>query len=139
MNQTIVNSLAGVFGAAFTYAFGAWNELFGLLLLVMAIDYISGLAASLKENKGLSSEVGFWGLWKKGLMLMVIMLGHRADLLLDINIVMYGAIYFYLSNELISVMENYGRMGLPLPKQIKRIIEVLKEREEPPGTPPHDK
>jgi phage-related holin len=56
------------------------------------------------------------------------------DLLLGSDVLMVGAIYFYLANELISVTENYGRLGLPLPDQIKRIIAVLKDRGAGNGT-----
>lgn len=92
------------------------------------IDYVTGLAASIKEGKGLSSKIGFWGLAKKGLMLLVVILAHRLDVLMGTNVIMIGSIYFYLANELISVTENYGRLGLPLPNWIKEIIAIFKQK-----------
>ncbi|OAB34211.1 holin [Paenibacillus glacialis] len=117
-----------LFGTIGTYFFGGWTELISFFLLAIVIDYGTGLAASIKEGKGLSSKVGFWGLAKKGLMMLVVILAHRLDVLFGSDVIMIGAIYFYLANELISITENYGRLGLPLPKQIKDVIAILKKR-----------
>lgn len=100
-----------------------------LLVVCMAIDYVSGITASLKEGKGLSSMFGAWGLARKGLSLLVILLAHRVDILLEVpNVTMGAAIYFYIANELISITENYGRIGLPMPEQLRKIIAILKEK-----------
>ncbi|MGZ9583011.1 phage holin family protein [Paenibacillus marinisediminis] len=127
MKLMIFNSVCGICGAVITFMFGEWSHLLSLFLLSIVVDYITGITASLKENKGLNSEVGFWGLAKKALMLLVITLAHFIDLVFNSNIIMNGAISFYLANELISITENYGRMGLPLPPSIKRVIETLKQ------------
>ncbi|MBV6714038.1 phage holin family protein [Paenibacillus chitinolyticus] len=126
MNQTIFGSLAAFGASLVTYAFGGWSELLGFFLVAIAIDYVTGVAASLKEKSGLNSNIGFWGLAKKGLMLLIILLGHRMDMLIGSSVVMDAAIYFYLVNELISITENYGRLGLPLPDKFKEIIAQLK-------------
>lgn len=119
----------GILGSIGTYAFGGWTEMLSLLCWFIVIDYATGIIASLKEGKGLNSSVGGFGLAKKGLILLVIFMAHRIDITLDINYVMDGAIYFYLANELISIVENYGRIGFPLPPVIKRVIAVLKDKE----------
>lgn len=122
-------SLTGIIGSIITFAFGSWVEPLTVLVVAMGIDYVSGVAASIKEGKGLNSTFGAWGLARKGLMLLVILLAHRVDILLDTsNVTMGAAIYFYIANELISVTENYGRMGLPLPEKIRKLIAVLKEK-----------
>ncbi|OBZ12998.1 holin [Bacillus sp. FJAT-26390] len=122
-------SISGLAGAAITFAFGGWAESLTLLVVAMGIDYVTGIAATIKEGKGLNSVFGSWGLARKGLMLLVILLTHRIDVLLELNnVTMGGAIYFYIANELISITENYGRIGLPLPEQLRKIIEVLKEK-----------
>jgi len=122
-------SLTGIIGSIITFAFGSWVEPLTVLVVAMGIDYVSGVAASIKEGKGLNSAFGAWGLARKGLMLLVILLAHRVDILLDTsNVTMGAAIYFYIANELISVTENYGRMGLPLPEKIRKLIAVLKEK-----------
>ncbi|SIQ93955.1 phage holin family protein [Paenibacillus macquariensis] len=115
-------------GSAGTYLLGGWSELISFFLLAILIDYVTGLAASIKEGNGLSSKVGFWGIAKKGLMILVVILAHRLDVLMGTDVIMIGSIYFYLANELISVTENYGRLGLPLPNKIKEIIAVLKQK-----------
>ncbi|MBD0381273.1 phage holin family protein [Paenibacillus sedimenti] len=128
--QATLTTTSGVLGAILTYSFGGWSEVFGFLLLAIVIDYVSGLAASIIEGKGLSSKEGFKGLFKKFFMILIVMLAHRIDILLGTNIIMTGAIYFYLANELISITENYGRIGLPLPNGVKQVIQVLKNKGE---------
>jgi phage-related holin len=56
------------------------------------------------------------------------LIAHRLDLLLGVEVVMGGAVYFYIANELLSIIENYGRIGLPLPDRLKRIVQVLRDR-----------
>lgn len=122
-------SVFGLVGSAITFAFGSWAESLTLLVVAMGIDYVTGVAASIKEGRGLNSVFGAWGLTRKGLMLLVILLAHRIDILLETNNVTMGAaIYFYIANELISITENYGRIGLPLPERLRKIIEVLKDK-----------
>ncbi|MFD0697800.1 holin family protein [Paenibacillus sp. GCM10027628] len=128
MNQIGLNFAIAFLGTLLTYAFGGWNELLSLFILAIVIEYFTSIAVSIKESKCLNSQVGFWGLMRKGFMLLVIMLAHRADLLFNIDLMMTGALYFYLANEFISITENYGRMGLPLPNQIKQIIQVLRSK-----------
>jgi toxin secretion/phage lysis holin len=111
-----------------SFAFGIWNETLTFLLVLMAIDYFTGVAASIKEGSGLNSNIGFWGLLKKGLILLVIIITHRLDVLMGSDIVMGGAIFFYLANELLSITENYGRLGLPLPERLKQMVQVLRAR-----------
>jgi toxin secretion/phage lysis holin len=96
----------------------------------MAVDYVTGLAAAVRSGTGLNSNIGFWGLARKGLMLTVILLAHRIDLLMGTDIIKGGAIYFYLVNELISITENYARIGLPLPDKLRQAIAVLKKQED---------
>ncbi len=123
--------LAGIsiiFGSTITFAFGTWSESLTFLLVAMAIDYITGIAAAIYDGSGLDSQVGFWGLMKKGLILLVVLLSHRIDLVLGVDVAMGGAIAFYTVNELLSIIENYGRLGLPLPPQLKQLIRTLRNR-----------
>ncbi|MFC4305997.1 phage holin family protein [Cohnella boryungensis] len=120
--------ICAIFGAMVSFAFGIWNETLTFLLVLMAIDYFTGVAASIKEGSGLNSNIGFWGLLKKGLILLVIIITHRLDVLMGSDIVMGGAIFFYLANELLSITENYGRLGLPLPERLKQMVQVLRAR-----------
>ncbi|AJS61562.1 holin [Paenibacillus sp. IHBB 10380] len=127
----MLNGVTGVAGALLAFTFGEWNQLLNVFLVIIIIDYLTGVLASLKEGRGLDSKTGFWGLARKALMFVVILLGHQIDLLLgtDVEMVKSGAIYFYMTNELISITENYGRLGLPLPDKITRVINILKNKE----------
>ncbi|CAN7710179.1 phage holin family protein [Paenibacillus sp. LjRoot153] len=128
MNQIGFNLISDTLGAIARYTFGGWCELIGLFIMVILVDYVTGIAVSIKEQKGLISQVGFWKLARKGLMLLVIMLAHRMDILMDIDLMMTGTIYFYLANELISITENYRRLGLPLPLIVKQLIQILRSK-----------
>ncbi|NBD25851.1 holin [Paenibacillus sp. T1] len=112
-----------------TFSFGIWPESLTLLLVAMGVDYVTGTTAAIREKRGLNSSVGSWGLARKGMMLLVIMLAHRIDILMELNnIAMGGAVYFYLANELISITENLGRIGVPMPDRLRQLIEVLKNK-----------
>ncbi|WP_274649829.1 phage holin family protein [Paenibacillus humicola] len=130
LSQTAVSSLSAVVGAAVTFAFGGWSESLTVLLVAMAIDYITGVTAAISQKEGLSSIVGAMGLAKKGIMLLVILLAHRIDLLLGLqnDLAMGAAVYFYLANELISITENLGQIGVPLPDRLRGLIEQLKNK-----------
>ncbi|RED65554.1 phage holin family protein [Cohnella lupini] len=123
-------------GATISFSFGLWTESLTFLLVLMAIDYFTGVAASIKEGSGLNSNIGFWGLFKKALILLVMIIAHRLDVLLGAEIVMGSAVFFYIANELLSVIENYGRLGLPLPDRLKKIVQVLRDRAGEPKDPP---
>ncbi|THF78086.1 phage holin family protein [Cohnella fermenti] len=126
----MINWITGLIGAFITFAFGHWTEPLTFLLTIIAIDIISGMYASMREGSGLNSAVGTVGLAKKGLMLLVILLGYRVDVLLGSEMIMGGAIYFYIANELVSVTENCGRIGLPIPNKLRQVIAVLKQKGE---------
>ncbi|GAK38704.1 hypothetical protein TCA2_0430 [Paenibacillus sp. TCA20] len=130
MNPALINMLLGFVGAFFTFAFGGWTQLLILLCIAMAIDYITGVAAVIRTGSRLNSKIGFWGLTRKGLMLLVIILAHQIDQLIGTDVIKGGAMYFYLANELISITENYSRIGLPLPAKLREIIELVKKQAE---------
>lgn len=127
--QTLINGGAGVVGAFIAFAFGGWSEALTFLLIGIGADIITGIYASIKVGRGLNSAVGSVGLAKKGLMLLVILVAHRIDVLLELDsVVMTASVYFYIANELVSLAENLGRGGLPLPDRLRDIIEVLKRK-----------
>jgi toxin secretion/phage lysis holin len=127
--QIILNGGVGIVGAFIASAFGGWHESLTFLLCVIAADVITGVYASVSEGRGLNSAVASVGAAKKGLMILVILLAHRADILLELdNVTMLAAVYFYIANELVSITENLGRAGVPLPDKLKDIIEVLKKK-----------
>lgn len=133
MNLVTINgytgTAAGAVGAVIGFAFGGWSEALTFLLIAFAIDIITGVYASRAEGRGLSSSIASIGAGKKGLALLVIILAHRIDILLELDaIVMTAAVYFYVANELVSITENLGRAGMPLPPKVIDIIDVLKTK-----------
>jgi toxin secretion/phage lysis holin len=119
-----------VTGATVGYLFGGWDALLQILLVFVCIDYISGLLASGVEGR-LSSKVGFKGIAKKVMIFALVAVAHMIDKALgESHIFRDSVIFFYLGNELISILENAGRTGLPVPDQIKSAVQVLKGKGE---------
>jgi toxin secretion/phage lysis holin len=122
--------LAGI-GGGIGYLFGGWGGLLPILFVFMVIDQGSGLLASYFGGE-LSSKVGFKGIAKKVMILCIIVVCNLIDQIFiiqgvyDGQIVRDGALVFYLGNELLSIIENAGRMGVPLPAQLINAVAVLK-------------
>lgn len=135
MNK-LIKSTIGVLGAIITQLFGGWDTAMITLIIFMAIDYISGLVVagifkqSPKSNNGaLESRVGFKGLFRKGMILLIVLIACRLDLMLKTNFIRDAVIIAYVVNETISIIENAGLMGLPIPEQLTKAIDVLKGKE----------
>lgn len=129
--------ILGTFGAWIAGWFGGWNSAMTTLLLFMVADYLTGLIVagvfnrSPKTSTGaLQSKAGFIGLIKKGMILLILLIACRLDMLLNTTIIRDGTCISFILNELISITENAGLMGVPIPPQIKRAIDVLKSKEE---------
>lgn len=117
--------LCGIAG----FFFGNLDGLILALLAFMILDYITGVIVGIMQKK-LSSSTGFEGLLKKGLILIIVSVGHILDTQLfggESSVCRSAAIGFYIANEGISILENVGKMGMPLPKQIKKVLEQLKD------------
>lgn len=113
-------------GAVIGYLFGGWDVLLQILLVFVCIDYISGLLASGVEGK-LSSKVGFKGIAKKVMIFALVAVAHMIDKALgESHIFRDAVIFFYIGNELLSILENTGRIGVPVPEQLKQAVQVLK-------------
>ena len=133
MTMFSINGWAGGISAAvgglIGFAFGRWTEALTFLLCAMVADIASGIVASLKEGRGHSSSIARAGLAGKGMALLAIIVAHRIDVLLGLDaVVITAATYFYIANEMLSVVENYGRSGYPLPEKVRDIISVLKAK-----------
>ena len=130
--QMAITAIGGWIG----YFVGGMDGLMTALLIFMVLDYITGLMCAIAD-KQLSSAVGFKGICKKVLILMLVGVAH----IVDLHVVRSGealrsaVICFYLSNEGVSVLENAGHLGLPIPEKLKAILAQLHDRiEEPDGT-----
>lgn len=112
-----------------------WGSLDGLILALIAfmiLDYITGVIVGIIQKK-LSSSTGFEGILKKGLILIVVSVGHILDTQLfggESSVCRSAVIGFYIANEGISILENVGEMGLPLPEKLKKVLEQLKNDSE---------
>lgn len=132
---------AAAVGGAIAGMFGGWDALMRVLVTMMAVDYVSGLivAAMGRSNKteygGLSSKVGFVGLAKKALMMMVVLMATMLDGALNLGTAVCrdAACWFYVANEGLSIIENLNLIGVPFPAKIKELLgEKAAEDNEPP-------
>lgn len=120
----------GILNSAIGYLLGGLDTMLICLLLFMLLDYITGIIKGFK-NKKLSSEVGFYGLLKKATILVVVMVAVQLDTALNLdNVMRYLAIGFYIANEGLSILENAGEIGIPLPEKLKESLEKLRSDED---------
>ena len=128
--DNIFKSIVAVGGAAVSYLFGGWSALLSILLTFVVLDYVTGVAAAAKEGK-LNSEVGAWGIVRKVGIFVIVAVAHLVDRALgDAHLFRDAAIFFYLANELLSMIENTGRLGAPIPPALQRAVEVLRGKGE---------
>jgi toxin secretion/phage lysis holin len=128
MKQIAANSSFAFVGSIGAYLFGEWSQMLMLFFFVIIMDYLTGVMAAVVE-KNLSSAIGYKGLIKKFGMVLVVALAHQLDQFTGQSVIMTGAIFFFIANELVSITENYGRIGLPLPPQLKNVIKILREKQ----------
>lgn len=108
------------------YLFGGWTSLLQILVAFVVIDYVTGFIASGAEGK-LSSKIGFKGIFKKLMIFALVAAAHMIDKALgESHVFRDTVIFFYCGNELLSILENAGRTGLPVPEQIKNAVQILK-------------
>lgn len=119
------------------YLIGDISMPFIILITFMCIDYITGLLLAgifkkscKSETGGLSSDIGLKGLCKKGLVLLMVIVANLLDLALETNYIRNVVIIGFMTNEVISIIENVGLMGVPIPKVINNAIDILKGKGE---------
>ena len=127
---TIQVVFAGI-GGWLGWFLGGCDGLLYALLAFVVIDYVTGIMCAVVDKK-LSSEVGFKGIFKKVLIFALVGIGH----ILDTRVIGSGSamrtavIFFYLSNEGVSLLENAAYLGLPIPQKLKSVLEQLHDRAE---------
>lgn len=135
--KSIICTGIGMLGSLIASFFGGWTASLSTLLIFMGIDYITGLITagvfhkSLKTKHGtLESRAGFKGLCRKGMILLFVLIGYRLDLAIGTSYIRDAICISFIANELISIVENAGLMGLPIPTVLTKAIDVLKQRQQ---------
>lgn len=121
--------LGTVIGSSLGAALGGWDALLKTLVFFIVLDYASGLLASGIEGK-LSSRIGFVGVAKKVFILILVAVAFKVDQLTGTQLMRNSVVGFYLGIEGLSILENAGRVGIPLPAVLKNTLEVMKNRKE---------
>lgn len=127
----------GAVGAMITCIFGGWTEDMMTMIIIMAIDFILGLLIAVFLRKSPKSESGkvsskscFIGLCKKCTMLLFVLIAHRLDISLGTDYIKTATVIAFIVNELISIVENAGIIGVPMPDIITKAIDLLKDKED---------
>lgn len=126
--NTIQMVIAGI-GGWLGYFLGGCDGLLFALMAFVVIDYITGVMCAINDRK-LSSEVGFRGICRKVLIFLLVGIGHIVDaqVIGTGSVLRTAVIFFYLSNEGVSLIENAAHLGLPVPDKLKAVLEQLHDR-----------
>ena len=127
-------TIVGVVGSFIASLFGGWDTALVTLMIFMAVDYITGLVVagvfhkSPKTDGGtLESRAGWKGLCRKGMTLLVVLVACRLDLIMGSNFIRDATIIAFIANDTISISENAGLLGAPIPGVLVKAIEVLEQ------------
>lgn len=132
-----VCTMVGVIGSLIASQFGGWDAALSTLILFMAVDYITGLVvagvfhASPKSKDGtLESRAGWKGLCRKGVNLLIVLVACHLDTVMGSNFIRDATVIAFIANETLSIIENAGLMGVPIPEAITKAVDILKQRSE---------
>ena len=128
-------TLLGLLGSALCWAFGGWDASIAALLVCMAVDYVSGSMVALvfhnsrkTESGCYNSAYGLKGLCKKGMMLLFVLVAVQIDKLLGTAYARDAVCIGFCSNEVLSIIENLGLAGIPMPQAITKALEQLQKK-----------
>ena len=129
--------MVGMIGSFMASWFGGWDTGLATLVAFMCIDYVSGLVvagvfhkSNKTKNGALESLAGWKGLCRKCMTLLFVLIAYRLDLAIGTTYIRDAVVIGFMANELISIVENAGLMGLPLPAVLTKAIEVLTKKAE---------
>ena len=135
--KTMICTGIGIVGSTVASAFGGWDAAMITLISVMVVDYLTGILVAgvfhnspKTENGTLESKAGWKGLCRKGVTLLIVLVAARLDIILGTGFIRDAVIIGYIANETISIIENAGLMGVPIPSAIEKAIEVLQSKGE---------
>ena len=128
-------TLLGMLGSAFCWAFGGWDAALSALVICMSVDYISGSLVALVFHNSNKSETGAYnsayglkGLCKKGLMLLFVVVAVQADNLMGSEYIRDAVCIGFCTNEILSIVENLGLAGVPMPQAVVKALEQLQSK-----------
>lgn len=134
--KNAIFAVVGIAGSCLSWFFGGWNMALQTLIIFMTVDYITGFVvagffkkSSKTKNGRLSSRIGFKGLCRKGVILLMVLVACRLDMLVGTDFIRNTVVIAYCTNEAISIIENAAKMGVPIPKAITNAIESLKSKD----------
>ncbi|MED1011443.1 phage holin family protein [Bacillus mycoides] len=123
--DVLMKTFIATFGGFCGYFLGGWDTTLKVLVIMAAIDYITGVIAA-GYNGELKSKVGFKGIAKKVVLFLLVGVAAQLDAAFGSNSAIREAtIFFFMGNELLSLLENAGRMGIPLPQALTNAVEIL--------------
>ena len=132
--KQVICTVIGLVGSAFSWAFGGWDGALAALVVCMAVDYLSGSIVALvfhnsrkTESGAYNSTYGLKGLCKKGLMLLFVTVAVQADRLLGVDYVRSAVCIGFCANEILSIAENLGLAGIPMPEAVMKALEQLQK------------
>jgi len=129
--KNIVNFITGTLATMILYYLGGWDVALQILTLIVILDYVTGVCKAI-YNKKLNSEVGLKGIVKKLGYFIVVAVAVILDRVMgDTGAIRTLVIYFFVANEGLSIIENWGGMGLPLPQRLTDLLEQLKNDNDP--------
>jgi toxin secretion/phage lysis holin len=122
--QYVFAAMGGALGAVM----GGFDGFLYALIVFVVVDYVTGVMVGIL-NKELSSQIGFRGIFKKVVIFSLVAVAHIIDthVIGNGSVLRTAVIFFYLSNEGISILENAVKIGLPIPEKLKNVLEQLKE------------
>ena len=128
--EKIFNSTVAVVATFFTYLFGGWDVAIGILIVFMCLDYATGVIVAYQNNL-LNSEVGFKGLVKKFMILVILIVAVMLDRLMNTGTWVFRTLvcYFYIANEGISLLENVSNLEVKIPDKLKDALVQLNKDE----------
>ncbi|MBO1003345.1 phage holin family protein [Pseudogracilibacillus auburnensis] len=126
--ETLFKSFVAIVGTIVTFLLGGWSSLLQVLVLFIALDYILGVLVAASFGK-LNSKIGFIGITKKVMILALVAIAYSIDKMMgDGTFIRDAVIFFYLANELLSILETAGKTNLPIPSILKKAVETLSSK-----------
>ena len=128
--DTTIKVIVGIGGGLASFLFGGWSALLQTLVLFIVLDYIFAIIVAFTHGE-LNSKKGFKGIAKKVAILVLVAVAHQVDNILgDGSLIRDSVIFFYIANELLSILETVGKTNLPIPDVLRKAVETLNSKGE---------